>query len=51
MEMEMQGGEQEQMEEDVKMLRKFLDNLLEFSFSQEKLMNNLTKGFLHLPST
>ncbi|HKX85775.1 MAG TPA: hypothetical protein VJL37_03820 [Flavobacterium sp.] len=40
MEMEMQGGEQEQMEEDVKMLRQILDNLLEFSFSQEKLMNN-----------
>nr|WP_262921778.1 hypothetical protein [Flavobacterium amniphilum] len=40
MEMQMQGGEQEQMQEDVKMLRQILDNLLEFSFSQEKLMNN-----------
>lgn len=46
MEMEMQGGEQEQLEEDVKMLRQILDNLLEFSFSQEKLMHNFkaTKG-------
>ncbi|MFC4816316.1 hypothetical protein [Flavobacterium sp. GCM10023249] len=40
MQQEMQSGEQEQMEEDVKMLRQILDNLLEFSFSQEKLMNN-----------
>ena len=40
MQMDMQGGEQEQMQEDVKMLRQILDNLLEFSFSQEKLMNN-----------
>lgn len=40
MEMEMQGGEQEQMNEDIKMLRQIVDNLLEFSFSEEKLMNN-----------
>ncbi|RXR20972.1 hypothetical protein EQG63_03270 [Flavobacterium amnicola] len=40
MEMEMQGGEKEQMDEDIKMLRQIVDNLLEFSFSQEKLMGN-----------
>ncbi|HEX9981582.1 MAG TPA: DUF4175 family protein [Flavobacterium sp.] len=34
----MSGGEMEQMEEDVKMLRQILDNLLAFSFSQEDLM-------------
>ncbi len=34
----MAGGEMEQMEEDVKMLRQILDNLLAYSFSQEELM-------------
>ena len=34
----MEGGEMEQMEEDVKMLRQILDNLLAFSFSQEDVM-------------
>ncbi len=34
----MEAGEMEQMEEDVKMLRQILDNLLAFSFSQEDLM-------------
>ena len=34
----MMGGEVEQMEEDVAMLRQILDNLLAFSFSQEDLM-------------
>lgn len=34
----MSGGEMEQLEEDVKMLRQILDNLLAFSFSQEDLM-------------
>lgn len=34
----MAAGEMEQMEEDVKMLRQILDNLLAFSFSQEDLM-------------
>ena len=35
----MAGGEMEQLEEDIKMLRQILDNLLAFSFSQEDLMN------------
>lgn len=34
----MAGGEMEQLEEDVKMLRQILDNLLAFSFAQEDLM-------------
>ncbi|WP_343622871.1 hypothetical protein [Flavobacterium lindanitolerans] len=36
----MAGGEMEQLEEDVKMLRQILDNLLAYSFSQEDLMKN-----------
>lgn len=39
MEASMSGGEKEQMEEDVAMLRQVLDNLLSFSFSEEELMN------------
>lgn len=38
MEQSMEGAQMEQMEEDVKMLRQILDNLLAFSFSQENLM-------------
>jgi hypothetical protein len=34
----MEGSEKEQMEEDVKMLRQVLDNLLAFSLSQEDVM-------------
>lgn len=37
---QMGGGEMEQLEEDTKMLRQVLDNLLAFSFSQENVMNN-----------
>ncbi|ENA1806201.1 hypothetical protein ABF226_000606 [Flavobacterium psychrophilum] len=37
---EMEGGEKEQLEEDVAMLRQVLDNLLAFSFSQEALIKN-----------
>ncbi|MFK7101374.1 hypothetical protein V3471_10320 [Flavobacterium oreochromis] len=39
-EKDMQGGDKEQMNEDIKMLRQIVDNLLRFSFSEEKLMNN-----------
>ena len=35
----MEGGEMEQLEEDIAMLRQILDNLLAFSFSQEDLMD------------
>lgn len=37
---EMGGGEKEQLEEDVEMMRQILDNLLAFSFSQEGLIKN-----------
>ena len=37
----MESGEMEQVEEDVKMLRQILDNLLAFSFSQEDIMKQL----------
>jgi len=36
----MEAGEQEQMEEDVAMLRQILDNLLAYSFSQEDVMKD-----------
>lgn len=38
MEQGMEGAEMEQMEEDVKMLRQILDNLLAYSLSQEEVM-------------
>ena len=47
MQEQMQSGGQEQMEEDVAMLRQILDNLLAYSFSQEDVMKqfrNLKRG-------
>lgn len=47
MQQSMAGGQKEQIEEDVKMMRQILDNLLAFSFSQEDLMKQfkgLKKG-------
>ena len=47
MEESMEGAEKEQMDEDVKMLRQILDNLLAYSFSQEEVMGQfrgLRKG-------
>ncbi len=38
MQQSMEGAEMEQMDEDVKMLRQILDNLLAYSFSQEEVM-------------
>lgn len=43
MAMSMQAGESEQMEEDAKMMRQILDNLLSFSFNEESLMNQTKK--------
>ncbi|MBB1193494.1 hypothetical protein DNC80_07390 [Flavobacterium sp. SOK18b] len=40
---EMESAEQEQMEEDVAMLRQILDNLLAFSLTQEDLMHQFKK--------
>jgi hypothetical protein len=37
------GGEREQMEEDLAMLRQVMDNLLSFSFSEEDLMDRFKK--------
>ena len=38
MQSSMEAGEQEQMDEDIAMLRQILDNLLSYSFSQEDVM-------------
>lgn len=38
MQSEMEGGDKQQMEEDVAMLRQILDNLVAYSFSQEEVM-------------
>lgn len=46
----MGGGQMEQMEEDVKMLRQILDNLLAFSFSEEDLMNDFKSLRRNAPS-
>jgi hypothetical protein len=43
----MAGGEMEQMEEDAKALRQILDNLLTFSFDEEKLLNATTSTSLN----
>ena len=46
----MDSGEKEKMEEDVKMLRQILDNLLAFSFSQEDLMGEFRQLKRNSPS-
>lgn len=46
----MMGGESEQMEEDVKMLRQILDNLLAYSFSQEDVMGKFKGSTTHSSS-
>ena len=46
----MAGGEMDQMEEDVKMLRQVLDNLLAYSFSQEELMKDFRDLKRNAPS-
>ncbi|SRX52601.1 DUF4175 family protein [Aequorivita sp. CIP111184] len=43
MQMQMQSGESESIEEDVKMLRQIVDNLVVFSFQQEDLMEVFKK--------
>ncbi len=47
---QMGGGEMEQMEEDVKMLRQILDNLLAYSFSQEDVMGKFKGSTTHSAS-
>lgn len=46
----MAGGDKEQMEEDVAMLRQIMDNLLAFSFSQEDLMGRFKSIKRGVPS-
>ena len=46
----MMGGDMEQMEEDVKMLRQILDNLLAYSFAQEDVMGKFKGSTTHSPS-
>ncbi len=46
----MASGDKEQMEEDVKMLRQILDNLLAFSFAQEDLMGDFRQLKRNSPS-
>jgi hypothetical protein len=46
----MMGGDMEQMEEDVKMLRQILDNLLAYSFSQEDVMGRFKGSSTHTSS-
>lgn len=43
----MMSGDMEQMEEDVKMLRQILDNLLAYSFSQEDVMGKFKGSTSH----
>lgn len=50
MEMAMEESDKDQIEEDVKMLRQILDNLLAYSFSQEDVMNQFKATKLGSPS-
>jgi len=42
MQMQMAGGSQEMIEEDIAMLRQIIENLITFSYKQEDLMNTLS---------
>ncbi len=44
-----QGGEQEQMEEDIKSLRQLLENLVGLSFAQEKNMKDIEGATINTP--
>jgi hypothetical protein len=50
MEQAMEEADKDQIEEDVKMLRQILDNLLAYSFSQEDVMNQFKATKLGSPS-
>lgn len=43
MQSSMQGGDQEQAQEDIKMIRQLLENLVTLSFEQEDLFNSFTE--------
>ncbi len=46
---QMAAGEMEQMEEDIKALRQLLENLIDLSFDQEDLVNDLGRTQLNTP--
>ena len=50
MEQSLEESDKDQIEEDVKMLRQILDNLLAFSFSQEDVMNQFKNSKAGSPS-
>ncbi len=50
MQMEMQMSGEEQMQEDIEMLRQILDNLVDFSLAQENLMKDFTNISIDNPS-
>ena len=50
MDQAMEESNKDQIEEDVKMLRQILDNLLAYSFSQEDDMNQFKASRLGSPS-
>lgn len=49
MQMQMQQGEQEQMEEDMQALRQLLENLVTLSFDQEGLIDEISKTQTNTP--
>ena len=49
MAMEMEAGEQEQMEEDMEALRQLLENLVTLSFDQEDLMEHVKQTDINTP--
>ena len=49
MEQAMQGGQQEQQEEDMDALRQLLENIVHLSFDQEQLMNDLANTGIRDP--
>ncbi len=49
MQMQMQAGEQEQMEEDMDALRQLLENLVTLSFEQEEVMGDINKTAINTP--
>ena len=49
MQMDMEAGEQEQMEEDIAALKQLLENLVTLSFGQEDLMGGFTTADINTP--
>lgn len=49
MEQQMMSGESEQMKEDIKTLRQLLENLVNISFDQENLVNDVNRTVINTP--